>query len=139
MKKQHKYYQTSKICNTNIAIKGGSMKKYETKDSGERKVYTSGLHRDAGEKPLYTEVYYPLVKRHAELMMRGAIKYDRGNWKKAHTAEDLQRFKDSLLRHIYQYLMGDTDEDHLAAVLFNAHGCAMIDDKLELDKYNNID
>jgi len=104
---------------------------FETKDSGQRKVYTSGLHRDNGDKPLYTEVYYPLVKRHAELMMRGAVKYDRGNWKKACTEEDLQRFKDSLLRHTYQYLMGDQDEDHAAAILFNIYGCEMIEDKLK--------
>jgi len=107
------------------------IRKFDTKDSGKRQVYASGLHRDSGEKPLYTEVYYPLVKRHAELMMRGAVKYDRGNWKKACTGEDLQRFQDSLLRHVQQYLQGDNDEDHLAAVLFNAYGCAMIEDKLE--------
>ena len=101
---------------------------YITKDSGKRQVYVSGLQRDSGDKPLYTEVYYPLVKRHAELMMRGAAKYDRGNWKKAHTKEDLQRFQDSLLRHTQQYLAGDRDEDHAAAILFNIHGCCMIED-----------
>lgn len=102
-----------------------------TKDSGKREVFASGLQRDSGLKPLYTEVYFPLVKRHAELMMRGAVKYERGNWKKACTHEDLERFKDGLFRHVNQYLAGETDEDHLAAILFNAHGCAMIEDKTE--------
>ena len=103
---------------------------FETKDSGKRQVFSTGSHRDSGEKPLYTEVYYPLVKRHAELMMRGAVKYERGNWKKASTKEELQRYQDALLRHTYQYLAGDRDEDHAAAILFNIHGCEMIADKL---------
>jgi len=107
-------------------------KQFETKDSGKRQVFETGMQRDSGEKPLYTEVYYPLVKRHAELMMRGAVKYNRGNWKKACTEEELQRFKDSLLRHTYQYLMRDPNdtEDHLAAILFNCYGAAMVEDKL---------
>ena len=105
--------------------------KYITKDSGKRQQYKSGMQRDSAEKPLYTEVYFPLVKRHAELMARGAVKYNRGNWKKACTEEELQRFKDSLLRHTMQYLAGEKEEDHLAAILFNAHGAAMVEDKLK--------
>lgn len=111
-----------------------SDKQFETKDSGKRQVFSTGMNRDSGDKPLYTEVYYPLVKRHAELMLRGAIKYERGNWKRACTEEELQRFKDSLLRHTYQYLSGDIDEDHLAAILFNAYGAAMVEDKLKETK-----
>lgn len=105
--------------------------KFETKDSGKRAEFASGMKRDSGDKPLYTEVYFPLVKRHAELMMRGAIKYDKGNWKKANSNEEWERAKESLLRHVNQYLMGEHDEDHLAGVLFNSHQCAMIEDKLD--------
>jgi len=86
--------------------------------------------RDSEDKPLYTEAYYPLMKRYGELMQRGAVKYGRGNWKLACGELELQRFKDSLLRHTYQYLAGDRDEDHLAAILFNTFGCAMVEDKL---------
>ena len=72
-----------------------------------------------------------LDKRHAELMMRGAVKYDRGNWKKAATEEELQRFKDSYMRHTNSYLMGEDDEDHAVAMIFNAGGVYMVMDKLE--------
>jgi hypothetical protein len=105
--------------------------KYVTKDSGKRQEFSSGMVRDSEEKPLYTEVYIPLLKRYGELMQRGAKKYGRGNWRKACTEEELQRFKDSLLRHTMQYLNGESDEDHLAAVLFNAFGCSMVEDKLK--------
>ena len=71
-----------------------------------------------------------LDQRRAALMKRGAIKYNRGNWKRAKTVEEPERFKDSLLRHVEQYLMNETDEDHAVAILFNAGGCAMVEDKL---------
>ena len=93
-------------------------------------VFSHLMVRDSGDKPLYTEVYLPLVKRHAELMMRGAKKYGKGNWKKACGEPEYERFKESLLRHVLQYISGDRDEDHLAAVLFNCHGAAMVEDKL---------
>ena len=107
------------------------MKKFITNDSGKRQEFTSGMVRDSDDKPLYTEVYLPLMKRYAELMTRGATKYGKGNWQKASGEPELQRFKESLLRHMYQYLLGDKDEDHLAAILFNSFGCALVEDKLE--------
>ena len=106
------------------------MPQFETKDSGKRQTFPTGMQRDSEDKPLYTDVYYPLVKRHAELMMRGAQKYGKSNWQKAKTEAELNRFRESLLRHTYQYLMGDQDEDHLAAILFNTHGCALVEDRL---------
>jgi hypothetical protein len=171
-------------------------KQFETKDSGKRQQFSTGMQRDSGDKPLYTEVYAPLDAcltssyrrimlyradlcekvrcfctetalyadlvvilrtmhgleshaanedlvagrclsldtRYAELMMRGAQKYDRGNWRKAATEEELQRYKDSLIRHTVQYLRGDSDEDHGAAILFNCYGAAMILDKLKEGK-----
>ena len=111
---------------------------FVTKDSGERQEFTSGMVRDSGDKPLYTEVYLPLVTRHAELMMRGAKKYGKGNWKKVCGEPEYERFKESLLRHVLQYVSGDRDEDHLAAVLFNCHGAAMVEDKLKESKLHGV-
>ena len=37
-------------------------KNFTTKDSGKRQVFKTGMQRDAGEKTLYREVYYPLDK-----------------------------------------------------------------------------
>lgn len=104
---------------------------YSTKDSGKRDEFLSGMKRDTQiDKPLYTELYFPLFKRYGELMARGAIKYGRSNWRLACGEEELQRFKDSALRHLIQYLSGDIDEDHLAAVWYNIQGIAMVEDKL---------
>ena len=176
--------------------RGTSADEFITKDSGERQKFSTGMQRDSGDKPLYTEVYAPLDAcltshfrrlvlcrddlcekvrcvctetskytdlvfilrtmhtlesyknnedmvggrclsldtRYAELMMRGAQKYDRGNWRKAATEEELQRYKDSLIRHTVQYLRGDTDEDHGAAILCKCYGAAMVLDKLKEGK-----
>ena len=48
------------------------------------------------------------------------MKYDFENWKKLDTPEDKERFKESLLRHYVQYYLGETDEYHREAVVFNA-------------------
>lgn len=64
----------------------------------------------------YTE--QPLT-RWAMLMERGAKKYGPRNWQLANSEEELERFKASALRHMFQYQSGETDEDHMAAVMYN--------------------
>ncbi|MEO5646601.1 MAG: dATP/dGTP diphosphohydrolase domain-containing protein, partial [Candidatus Paceibacterota bacterium] len=61
-----------------------------------------------------------------ELMTRGAVKYGRNNWQLANGEEELERFKDSALRHMYQWLEGDESEDHAAAVFFNIAGAEYV-------------
>jgi hypothetical protein len=41
------------------------------------------------------------------------------NWEKAFTQTELNRFKESALRHCMQWYCGETDEDHAVAVFFN--------------------
>jgi hypothetical protein len=95
-------------------------KKYITKDSGKRQSFKTGMVRDVqDDKPRYDLIYKPLLKRWAELMSRGAKKYGERNWEKAATQEELGRFLASANRHFEQWMAGDTDEDHGAAVLFN--------------------
>lgn len=60
-----------------------------------------------------------ILTRFAELMSRGAEKYNARNWEKASGQEELDRFKGSALRHMEQWYCGETDEDHAVAVLFN--------------------
>lgn len=60
-----------------------------------------------------------IIKRYAALLARGAEKYDDRNWEKANGEAELERGKQSAFRHFVQYLCGDTDEDHICAVLFN--------------------
>lgn len=107
-------------------------KKFTTKDSGKRKEFASGMMRDINDtKPMYTLIWQPIITRLAELMTRGAKKYGKHNWKLASGEEELERFKDSALRHMYQYLEGDESEDHCAAVMFNLMGAEFVKEKIK--------
>lgn len=105
--------------------------KFETKDSGKRVEFESGMRRDvADEKPDYTLCYLPMLKRWAELMSRGAKKYGRCNWQLANSQEELDRFYSSAYRHFIQWLSGETDEDHAAACYFNIAAAEYLKEKL---------
>lgn len=104
---------------------------YETKDSGQRQEFSTGMIRDVQEgKPRYDLLDRPMLKRWAELMARGADKYGERNWEKAETELERQRFKSSAIRHMFQWMDGETDEDHAAAVYFNIAGAEMVRSKL---------
>jgi hypothetical protein len=104
---------------------------YETKDSGERQEYSTGMMRDTStNKARYDLLDLPMLARWADLMARGAEKYGAHNWKKAKTQEELDRFRESAIRHFFQWFSGDTDEDHGAAVYFNIAGAEMVKAKL---------
>src|ERR1700693_948931 len=108
---------------------------YQTKDSGQRQEFSTGMVRDIQtDKPRYDLVDWPMIKRWAELMQRGAVKYGEHNWKKAETEIELERFKASTLRHAIQWFMGETDEDHAAACFFNVSGAEMVKEKLKRTK-----
>lgn len=96
-----------------------------TKDSGKRQEYQSGMRRDIQEgKPRY-DLVIPLdepnsmLKRWALLLERGMTKYGFRNWELADSMEECIRFKSSAFRHFIQWMEGETDEDHAAAVFFN--------------------
>lgn len=71
-----------------------------------------------------------LLRRWAELMTRGAVKYGALNWQKAATQTELDRFRESAARHFFQWYLGDRDEDHAAAVLFNLSGAMYVADRM---------
>jgi hypothetical protein len=60
---------------------------------------------------------YIALNRLAALYGRGALKYEDNNWMKG---MPLSRIYASLLRHVIAWAAGDTSEDHLAAVMWNA-------------------
>src|SRR5512133_2869706 len=99
---------------------------FETKDSGERSVYDSGMQRDMNEGKARFDLIFPLgvpykdqiITRFADLMERGRVKYNARNWEKASGQAELDRFKESALRHMMQWFCGETDEDHAVAVFF---------------------
>lgn len=104
---------------------------FETKDSGVRAEYDSGMRRDTQEGKARFDLLFPegvpyeeqFLTRWGLLMERGARKYgDNGagrNWELANSEEELERFKSSALRHVMQWTAGERDEDHASAVAFN--------------------
>ena len=105
---------------------------FETKDSGNRVIFDSGMQRDVTEGKTKWHLIRsgPMLKRWAELMTRGAEKYDDDNWMKANSSEELNRFAESAFRHFMQWYEGDTDEDHAAAVIFNINGREYVNDMM---------
>jgi len=100
---------------------------YVTKDSGERAAFESGMQRDTETgkprfdllRPLDVPYEDQFLTRVAALLGRGAEKYDERNWEKADSEAELARMKSSAARHFEQWLNGEADEDHAAAVVFN--------------------
>ncbi len=105
---------------------------YTVKDSGQRQEFSGGMVRDTtAGKVDYTLVFDgPMLDRWAEHLTKGAVKYDKGNWLKAEGQAELDRFRESAARHFRQWLRGDTDEDHAAAVFFNLNGYEHLKRKL---------
>lgn len=93
---------------------------FETKDSGQRQEYPSGMRRDTRYgKPRYDLIDTDFLTRWAYLMARGAEKYGEDNWRLANSEEEYKRFRESAFRHFVQWFSGESDEDHAAAIAFN--------------------
>ena len=106
---------------------------YEVKDSGKREEYSSGMVRDTQEgKPDYTLIDQSGLERVAIHLTKAVAKYGRDNWRKANSNDELVRFRSSAIRHIFQWLRGDTDEDHMAATVFNLFAHEYVKGKLEI-------
>jgi len=111
---------------------------YETKDSGIREEYDSGMRRDTQSGKPRFDLITPkdqqyeetLLYRWAMLMGRGADKYGDRNWEKANSVEELDRFKQSAVRHFFQWMCGLDDEDHASATLFNINAYEWLKAKL---------
>lgn len=96
------------------------MNDFGIKDSGERVEYPSGMRRDTLiGKPRYELVDRAMLTRWAVHMTRGAEKYGSENWRLANSEEEARRFQGSAMRHLIQWMNGEREEDHAAAILFN--------------------
>jgi hypothetical protein len=111
---------------------------FTTKDSGERHTFSSGMNRDVttGKTRWDLVADGPMLRRWADLMTRGAVKYDARNWMRANGEEEYARFRESAFRHFIQWYMGETDEDHGAATMFNINGAEFVKAKIEAAKVN---
>lgn len=95
-------------------------------DSGSRTAFSTGAVRDAMEgKGLPSCIPPDAIRSLARRFEDGAKKYSRNNWTKG---IPLSRFQDAMMRHTLAWAEGQTDEDHLGAVLWNA-ACALWTEK----------
>jgi hypothetical protein len=106
----------------------------EVKDSGERRQYDTGAVRDRQKGKGRFDLLPPkAIKRLAQHFENGAIKYGDRNWEKG---IDVSDYVDSALRHLFAYLDGANDEDHLSAAMWNC-ACA-IQTEMERPELQNI-
>lgn len=104
-------------------------KKYETKFSGVKQEYNSGATRDNSVgKGKYVLVSPLALKRLAGVYERGVINHSERNWEKGFS---MQRALDSAIRHIYQYVEGLRDEDHLAQAAWNIFAAIHFEEMIE--------
>lgn len=88
------------------------------KDSGKRQQFNTGAVRDTAEDKPRVDLISPFAQwREGIWLMQGAKNYKERNWEKG---IPIARCIASLERHIQQYKMGDTSEDHMAAIRTNA-------------------
>ena len=97
------------------------MRNYDkVKDSGRREAFPTGSKRDTRKgKGRYDLLPPNGIHRLAKHYENGAVKYGDRNWE---IGQPSSRYMDSLLRHAFSYLAGKRDEDHLAAIAWNALG-----------------
>lgn len=102
---------------------------FVVKDSGQRQEFDSGMVRDTDDgKVQYALIADgPMLKRWAEHLTKGAVKYDARNWMKAEGEAEYNRFRESAFRHFMQWYYGESDEDHAAAVFFNINGAEYVE------------
>lgn len=90
--------------------------------------WNTGAKRDSDDGKPRPDLLSPFASmRRGKVMELGAKKYGIRNWEKG---MPLSVFLASAVRHLNQFMMGDTDEDHIAHCAFNLdaimHGQEMI-------------
>ncbi len=97
-------------------------------DSGDRHKFKSGAVRDMQEGKGRCDLLPPLaLLRLAKHFEAGAVKYGDRNWEKG---IPINSFIDSALRHLFKYMAGEKDEDHLVAAAWNLMCALETEDKL---------
>lgn len=91
---------------------------------GDAVTQPSGVNRsDDSGKINYALIYDgPMIDRWAIHLTNAIPKRGKRNWMLGTTPEDMERFMESFIRHSRQYIRGDVDEDHAAAMFFNING-----------------
>ena len=99
--------------------------------------FETGAVRDSVEgKPPMRLIPWDLIRnRLAYHYGDGAEKYGEENWRKGQPKDATF---DSLLRHLVAYRNGETDEDHLSAIIWNAFSMMHVDEYM-LDEHPELD
>lgn len=86
-------------------------------DNKKRKQSITGALKEDARKGNPHLIPTSALRMLAQRFQDGADKYGARNWEKGHK---LSNYVDSLYRHLWQFMDGETDEDHLSAVIWNA-------------------
>ncbi len=91
----------------------------EMKDSGKRRTFGEGraVRDDISDKPMLELIPAECLERVGMWYTLGAKKYTKNNWRKGMPCSTVVG---SMLRHIMKFEQGVKDEDHLAAIIWNA-------------------
>ncbi len=102
---------------------------FETKFSGVKDDYTSGATRDKSQGKGRFDLISPIgLKRLAGVYERGAVNHGDRNWEKG---LPMSRCIESAIRHIYQYLEGMRDEDHLGQATWNLFAAMHVEEMIK--------
>jgi hypothetical protein len=100
-----------------------------------KRIFESGSQRDDDtDKPLVNHLTSYLRLRFGYLLRMGANKYGKNNWQKGQPTEAAL---ESLHRHLAKYELGDREEDHLSAIVFNVQLIMKNEEKegIKIDHY----
>lgn len=101
------------------------------KDSGQKREFGTGAHRDNdSKKARYDLLPITALEKVAHHYALGAAKYGENNWRKGIPRKEFLR---SALRHLLQAIRGDDDEDHIVHCAWNVL-CFIETRELDLDK-----
>lgn len=101
----------------------------QMEDSGKRQEFETGAVRDSDDKSRPDLISPYAQMRKGEWLRQGAEKYTERNWEKG---MKFGRCIASIFRHLLQYMMGWTNEDHLAAIAVNAEFLMHYEKMIEL-------
>lgn len=98
------------------------------KHTEEKIIFDTGAQREVKTGKGRYDLLPPIaIKRLARHYENGAKVHSDRNWEKG---LPLHSFADSMIRHAFAVLEGKRDEDHLAAVMWNAAGYIYTEDKI---------
>lgn len=98
-------------------------------DSGKHREFETGAKRDTKEGKGRYDLLPPFaIHRLAKHFENGAKKYSSHNWEKGMSTWE---YLDSALRHVFKYLGGSKDEDHLIAAAWNILCCVDTQERVE--------